>query len=391
MKNLVKATAAVAAILLLAGCGKLDFSNDNSSTGTSKSGQYQTTGVASDGTYQGVIKNGRYQVSKSRGLMMQNNNQNGNTFNVRSMESGLVSLSQKQFSTDKYDFEEGQLLSTSVTRKWLGRQKGKFSKSGDTDNALGLNPASNGSTDPNKRVPIYLQQLLEQDYMVKSGNSMALGGISIGLGMNAIDYYVKTQYGAQYQTNISAAETLRMGKEMAAKVVTRLRQMKGVAANTPILVGIYRQAGQDSLVGGTYQAYAVSKSGSTMGTWHGINEQNEVLPVINNKKPVNNTVATDFSNFSAQVRSFFPTLAGVTAQAHYENGQLAGLKITINTQFYGQTEINSFTQYVSSAASKLLPNSAKIEIDIESTQGMQAYAERDTGAKTFTTHVFDSY
>lgn len=387
MKNFIKVTAtAAAALLLLAGCGKLNFANDNSSAGTTKSGRYQTTGTASSGAYEGVIKNGKYQVSKSRGLMMQNNNQNGNTFNVRSMENGLVTLSKHEFSTSRYDFEEGQLLSTAVTRSWLGRQSGKKGSS-----SLGLNPASNGSTDPNKRVPIYLQQLLEQDYMVKNGSSMSLGGISIGLGMNSIDYYEKTQYGAQYQTNISAAKSLSEGKQMAAKVVSRLRKMKGVSASTPILIGIYRQAGQDSLVGGTYQAYAVSKSGSSLGSWHNVDEQNEVLPVINNKKPINNTVATDFSNFSAQIRSFFPTLAGVTAQTHYENGQLAGMKITINTQFYGQTEINSFTQYVSTAATRLLPTGAKIEIDIQSTQGMQAYAERSSGGKSFTTHVFDSY
>ena len=116
MKNILKTGLVVSAILLLAGCGKLSFDSDSSSTTSTKSGSYQTTGTASDNTYQGVIKNGRYQVSKSRGLMLTNNNQNGNTFNVRSMETGLQSISQKEFSTDKYDFEEGQLLSTSTTR-----------------------------------------------------------------------------------------------------------------------------------------------------------------------------------------------------------------------------------------------------------------------------------
>lgn len=391
MKNILKTGLVVGAILLLAGCGKLSFDSDSSSTTSTKSGSYQTTGTASDNTYQGVIKNGRYQVSKSRGLMLTNNNQNGNTFNVRSMESGLQSISQKEFSTDKYDFEEGQLLTTATARKWLGRQKGKYSKGSSTDNALGLNPASNGKTGENSRTPIYLQQILEQDYMVSSGSNMSLGGIAIGLGMNSVDYYTKTTYGATYETKISDADLLAQGKEMAKKVVARIRKMKGVKNNTPIVVGIYKQAAQDSLVGGTYQTYVVSTSGDNIGSWHSMNQQNEVLPLVDGKKGVNTTVANDFSNFSTQIRSFFPTLAGVTAQAHYEDGQLAGLKVTVNTQFYGQTEINSFTQYVVTAASKYLPSSANIEINVQSVQGMQAFAERKTGEKSFYTHVFDSY
>ncbi len=39
--------------------------------------------------------------------------------------------------------------------------------------------------------------------MVQDGNSMKLGGIAIALGMNQVDYYTKTEYGAQYQTEIS--------------------------------------------------------------------------------------------------------------------------------------------------------------------------------------------
>ena len=391
MKKTMKVLLVLATSLLLASCGKLDFGSDSGSTTNTKSGSYQTTGNNKDSSYQGVIRNGKYQVSKARGLMLQNNNQNGNTFNVRSMESGLTQLATKQFSTDKYDLEEGQLLSTATTRKWLARQKGKFSKSGDTDNSLGLNPASNNKTDPTKRNPIYLQQLLEQDFMVSTGNTMKLGGIAVGLGMNSIDYYTKSQYGATFETQISEADMIAQGKRMASQVVSRLRQMKGVGQNTPIIIGLYRQAAQDSLVGGTYKTYMVSPKGNEIGQWHGVNQQNEVLPLTDNKKGINTSVANDFSNFSAQIRGFFPTLAGVTAQAHYEDSQLAGLKITVNTQFYGQSEINAFTQYVTTAASKYLPSGVKIEIDIVSVQGMQAFANRDTGQKNFYTHVFDSY
>lgn len=391
MKKWIKVTCVAGALLVLGGCGKLSFDSDSTSQVARKTGAYETTGASKAGTYQGVIKNGKYQVSKSRGLMLENNNQNGNTFNVRSMETGLTTLATKQFSTDKYSLAEGQLLTSAVTRKWLGRQKGKYTKTDEGDNKLGLNPARNNSTDPNKRVPVYLQQLLEQDFMVRDGNGMKLGGVAVGLGMNSTDYYTKERYGATFESHISQADMMAHGKAMASEVIARLRKQSKVGEDTPIMVAIYKQADRDSLVGGTYQAYAVSEHGNKVSEWHEVNEENEVLPIIDGKKAIDSNVANDFNNFASQVRGYFPTLAGVTAQAHYRDKTLAGLKITVNTQFYGQSEINSFINYVTTAASKYLPGNTKIEIDVMSVQGMQAFAQRNSDDKTFYTHVFDSY
>ncbi|MFD1464308.1 CamS family sex pheromone protein, partial [Paenibacillus farraposensis] len=143
--------------------------------------------------------------------------------------------------------------------------------------------------------------------------------------------------------------------------------------------------------GGTFFRSVLSTSGSDLGKWSTIDQQNETLPTVNNAKPLDSNVSTDFSDFSEQIENFFPTLAGVTAQAHYQDGSLAGLNISINTQFYSETEIMSFTQYVATTAQKYLPDGAKIEITIASTAGTQALITREAGAKGFYTHVFGSY
>lgn len=383
MKKIL-AGATLAMALLLAACGNLNF---NSSTGggssTTSGGKYSTTGTTDSSTYEGVVKNGRYQTSSARGLQLSQNQQDGNAFNIKSMEAGLQELAQKQFPTSKYLFEEGQLLTTATTKKWLAHKS--------SSNSLGLNPKSNSSTDENKRVPTYLQTILEQDYMTQSGSTMDLGGVALALGMNEYDYYQKQQYGATYTTHITDTAMTAQGKRMAQTVVRRVRQMKGVSNTTPIVIGLYKLAARDSLVGGTYFDYVVSTSGNHVANWKPVNQQNEVLPTVDNKKPINQTVSDDFNNFQSNVENFFPTLAGVTAQAHYEDNQLTGLNITINTQFYGLTEIQSFTQYVGSMASKYLPSGVKIQITVQSTQGVQAFLARNSGAKDFTTHVFDSY
>ncbi|WP_461227328.1 CamS family sex pheromone protein [Lacticaseibacillus suihuaensis] len=382
MKKFLAGAIGLIAVTLV-GCGKLSFDNTSTASSGTKTATYQTTGTVDDSLYQGVIKNGRYQTSSARGLTLQTNVQGGNSFNVKSMEIGLEDIAKTHFATSKYVFQEGQLLSTATATKWLNRKS--------KTNPDGLNPVDNKKTGETTRRPMYLQSMVEQDYMLQSGSKLKYGGIAIALGLNAYDYYQKEKYGATYTTHIDDAKLKTEGKKMAAEVIARVRKMSGVGQNVPIVVSLYKNAARDALVGGTFFASVTAKSGTTLGNWQTINQQNEVLPVVNNAKPVNSTVATDFSTFSSQVENFFPTLAGVTAQAHYEDGALSGLNVTINTQFYGETEVESFTQYVATSAAKYLPSGAKIEITIQATQGIQAFLARESGAKTFTTHVFGSY
>ncbi|ANZ62541.1 CamS family sex pheromone protein [Secundilactobacillus paracollinoides] len=377
----IKAVIAMAVCgLLLSACGNLGSTGTTSTSTTSSKGT-QLTGQASAGQYQGVIKNGRYRTSKARGV---NVSQNDNTYNLKSFESGLLNISKKVFSTNKYVFQEGQYLSTSTVTNWLGRK----SKS----NPTGLNPVNNGSTSPTKRNPIYLQQMEEQDYLTESGKKLKLSGVTIGLGLNSIDYYTKTAYGSTYQTDISNATVKKEGQLIANRVLKRLRQKKALK-NVPITIALYKQASDDSLVGGTFFAYSVNKAGTTsVKSWTPVSVKNYVYPTTSSSAKVGNSNdETDFTNFKSQIENFFPNVAGVTAQAQYTDKQLTGMNISITTQFYSETEIISFTQYLKQAAEKYLPSGAPVDITVSSTEGIQSFLSRTSSGKSFYSHVFSSY
>ena len=364
---------------LLSACGNLKNSqlnsNNNNSVNSGSNTSVQTTGQTNDNYYQGIIKNGKYLTSKTRGI---NVSTESNQFDIKSFSNGLLNLSKKEFPPNKYIFQEGQYISSKEAKKWLERKS--------SNNNSGLNPEGNSSDNP-----IYLQQLLEQDFLTKNKNKYVLSGMSIGLGLNSVYTYTKQQYGSVYQTNISKKTDMIQGKQMASKILLRLRKTKGISNNVPIMIALYRQSSPNSLVGGTFFAYAISKSGNSLGAWHNLNQQNEVLPVVNNEKPINPDVSNEFNTFRNYIKSFFPNLSGVTAQVHYDNGELAGMNITINTQFYSETEIISFTQFIASKAYKCLPNNVPIQINIQSVQGMQAFLNRSANSKSFYTHVFSSY
>lgn len=380
MKRFGTITALILSVWLLTACGRLGSSGDSGGTTSTTNSGIQTTGQTSDSNYQGVIQNGKYLTSKARGVTK---DQNTNGYNLKSFENGLQSISQKQFATDKYIFQEGQYIKKATAQKWLARASKK--------NPSGLNPKDNGEKDANKRNPNYLQALEEQDYMTQSGNKLKLGGMTIGLAMNKIDYYQKKEYGATYQTKIPHEKMVSEGKAMGNKVVSRMRKTEGVG-DVPIVIALYEQATNDSLVGGTFFAYGISKDGGkTISEWHDVDQANYVLPTVGDVKSGNSSDAEAFNNFKSQVQSFFPNLSGVTAQSHYKDGNLSGMNISINTQFYSETEIRSFTQYLVTAANKYLPNNVAIEITVSSTEGTQAFVAREAGEKSFYSHVFGSY
>jgi len=287
-------------------------------------------------------------------------------------------LSKKQFSTNSYVFQEGQVLSASTVSDWLGRKSSK--------NKLGLNPASNGSTDETKRAPMYFQQMLEEDYLTKQDGKYKLAGMSIGIAMNKIDYYQKKQYGATYKTTISQEQQREQGQRIATEVVKRLRADKAVG-NIPIVVGLYSVAPEDTLVGGTYFQYSVSKS-SDLGKWGDLNYKSQMLPTVNGETAINSGDADSFTNFKSHIQNYFPNLSGVTAQVHYDGTNLKSMDITINTQFDGLAQVTSFTQFVQQSATKYLPSGADLDINIQTVDSQQAIVTRSNGK--FYSHVYDA-
>ncbi|MYV16333.1 CamS family sex pheromone protein [Furfurilactobacillus milii] len=380
MKKFRIVAALLSTMMLLAACGNLDSTSSSSTTPTTSKKKVQTTGQTNSNNYQGVIKDGHYLTSAARGVT---NDQDNNTMNLKSFESGLLNVSKKEFKPSKYIFQEGQYLSTSTVQKWVERKS--------NDNPTGLNPVDNGQKDANKRNPLYLQTIEEQDYMTQDGDNLSLSGMTIGIGLNSVDYYTKEKYGAQYSTNISDEQMTTQGRAIAAEVLKRVRAAKGVGKDVPIVIALYKQASDDSLVGGTFFSYSVN-DGNNISSWQNINQRNVVFPSAGGSSTSGTSNdESNFENFKTQIQNFFPNLSGVTAQAQYQDDNLAGMNVTITTQFYSQTEIISFTQYLAQVAPKYLPSGVPIDITVQSTDGVQSFLSRDSGQTKFSTHVFGSY
>ena len=368
MKKKIITLASVTA-MLLAGCANINQATQkNVETESSRSKVVQsTTNQLSNQYYRALITNGKYQVSKSRGATLSLNT----GFNLRNFESGLIELSRAVFPTNQYFFREGQVIDSTTTNQWVARKSEK--------NPDGLNPEDNGETDASKRNPYYLAQILEQDFMIQTENNYELGGISIGLAMNSVDYYTAGEQ------EISNDAMLKQAKSIANTVLTRLRQNDALKT-VPIVFGIFKQTPKDDIGGGVYILEATSVEGTEITNWTNMNQKVVVLPLVDGN-PTEESSA--FENFRTEVQNFFPNLSGVTAKVYYQEGAAKKMVVNIMTQFYGESEIIALSQHVTDVANKYLPKTTPVEVRISSINGMEAFLMQDTAQGVFTYHVFD--
>ncbi|CUW12055.1 CamS family sex pheromone protein [Leuconostoc gasicomitatum] len=366
-------------VIVALAIGGLYFFNMNrvAPTATNKANGVQITQRAS-GQYQTVIKDGRYLVSAARGITATSE---PNSLDVKHFESSLLDLSKTQFKPSQYIFQEGQYLSSDIVNNLLERRS--------NNNPNGLNPEDNGKTD-SSRNPIYVQTLTEQDFMTKSGNNLKLSGIVVGVAMNTQDEYQKEQYGTTYKQEISEADRVAYGKKVAPKIIKQIRQQSGVSDNTPIVVAMYANSASDSLAPGGFYAEVKSTQGTDLSEWSDISDKSIVLPKeATDTSSLGNDENNGFANFKNDVSNFFPNIAGATAVANFKKGTLSGLNVTVTTQFYSQTEIDSFTTYVSQSALKFLPANVPVRIVIQTANELQAILIRNANDKTFSTTILD--
>lgn len=368
----------LASLLVLTACTDVEEQpekNTNMQTPNQSTVPAQATNnQLSNDYYRALIVDGKYQPSKNRGVSLSLNS----SINMKDFESGLLEVAKGVFPTDQYFFQEGQYIDAETATSWLSRQS--------EENPNGLNPAENGENDPSKRVPIYLDQILEQNFMVQTDAGYQLGGIAIGLAMNQIDYYSVKDENENfefYEQNLDMAQVEERAKEYGNKVVSRLREISGLES-IPITVGIFVQAPQDSLAGGVYRFEGLSQEGGEVTEWVPRNEEKVLFPTEEESED-----ASHFANFRNQVQNFFPNLSGITGIGHYRNDQLLSLKIDVMTQFYGETEMIAFTQHITDAATQYLPENVQIEINIKSINGTEAFLAREQGNQTFNFHIFD--
>ncbi|HJG48459.1 MAG TPA: CamS family sex pheromone protein, partial [Facklamia tabacinasalis] len=369
-----------------------------------------TTNQLSSDFYRAVIIDGQYQI----GASASSNNNLSSAANSRAFEEGLLRISKQVFPTEQYFMQEGQIIDEATMTSWLARESATNpeglnpalpEEDAETQSSLEESLASEESVDPaddpedvteegaeeNEQIvtnvqstPIYLSQVAEKNLMVETEEGFALGGIVLGLAMNSTYEYTDAD-GVIHEQEISVGEMRERGRQFANIIVGRLRNTEELRS-VPIVVGIYRTAPSDEVVGGTYVLDGISREGNSVTDWTENNEYRIALPIIEASDQSDQYAY--FDNFNNEIINFFPNLNGISGEALYIDGGLASLNVEIVSQFYKQTEITALTQHITDVSQRTLPEGVAIEIKVISDAGVEAYLGRPAGATQYQSHIF---
>lgn len=320
-----------------------------------------------------------YKESASRGLVVSNIY---TKYDMKEVETGLMRLSQNEFDTENFFFQEGQYLAKSTVTNWLKRS---------SQQKDGLNPPTTDSMPAEeraKKAPIYLSHIVEQNYLTKTkDNKVKLGGISIGLSLNSIYYYQKEKYGEYYEEPIPESALVEQGKKMASEIVSRLRAREELK-DVPIVVGLFKQRANNDIIPGTYFSYGVAKAGQNdVADWQAIDEEYVLFPT-DESKDVYREDSNNFKKFKLDIDKYFSNYTSVIGTGFYQNKEIQKLKIEVPIQFFGQAEIIGFTQYLTGVLMNYFGN-INVEVSITSINGPEALIIKKSNDKEPYVHIYE--
>jgi len=307
-----------------------------------------------------------------------------NRLDINELEMGLMRLSKDVYDPGKYYFQGGDYISTDLIDEMLARKLVK-GESADLPsvNKQGLNPPYGKGSDIGKQAtanPKELSYVLEQDYLSKDGK---LGGISLAISMNSVYsqsiFYNKT--GKTYPVDVTLDKNKQMqkGKSYANEVLQRIRQVKGLG-DVPVFIALYIESapGYDA-PGHFYAVGTASGSAHSISKWKGTGENNVLFPSdeADNKYA---DYSDKFNTFKSKITNYFPNYTDVIGQGFIVGNKLQNLTMNITINFFDETEIVSFANYVSSLLQNNNPFDVPIQINIgDATSQPEAVIDEQTG------------
>lgn len=336
----------IASALLLSGCSmKIPMGEEEATpTGDETAAEGVTQAIeARDSYYQMVIP---FKPAAARGLTQR---QVSSSLELEEVELGLMRHSTDAFNPEKFAYQEGQLLNAEDVSRLLAR------KDKSNEGLTPLNPAyADGKAeveddkfvDANKKSPLYLASIVEQNYMTKEDSGYQVGGVSFALILNREYVFQAPNYGPTYTVKLDQKKVIAEGERMANELVSQLRKREDFK-DLDINVALYMKSTQGSPTPGNYikSAFVGTADQVKSGDWKAIDEKYYYFPSTSATSDVRED-AQKFTLFSDRIADIFPDYSGMIGKGFYQNGDLSRMEIDIPIQFYSRAELVGFTQHV---------------------------------------------
>lgn len=276
-------------VLLLSGCNK-----------------EEEVSINYDNTYYKIAK--PYNESKG--------NYSLNSYDKNEVESMLMNLSNKYFSSNNSYYEEGQYLSNDIIKDLLINYN-------DTDKLLEDNVTKSN----------FITTIYEQDYLASNGN---LKGISLALVLNRDQKYMKD--GKTYTQVIEEKDVLDYGKEKANKLLSFIRTIPELQ-DKKIVIGLYVES--DDYLKGNFKYI-----GDTTNNEIELEYINYNYKLLDSGEVLNDDLK-NYNNFEEIKKSLDNYDLYIKGEGLYIDNNLIKLDIILNDDYFSQVKILEISDVIS--------------------------------------------
>ncbi|WP_078394326.1 CamS family sex pheromone protein [Shouchella patagoniensis] len=317
--------------------------------------------------YSNVLREGSYIHGETRGYGL---DLGMSRKDLDWLELGLEDIAKDTFSPDSHYFQEGEHLTRDTLRSWIRRYEEPTDD--NPGNPGGLNPPLGEGEDDfekNKNSPWVLSNVLEHNYMgVDDNDEYVTAGIVLGLSLYS--EYSFTADGRTGEVPISSSKQEEEGMAFAEEMVDRLRNgasnKEEDISDVPIVVALFSEQPSNSINAGNFFKVGVFEPSGNVN-WDDINQKHLYFPSSVASEEHQND-ASRFSQFQADIQSFFDNHVGVVGRARYDDNQLTKLIVDMNIQYKGKAEVVAMTQYAAGRIEEHFEN-VPVDINISSLSG----------------------
>ncbi|MEK4841145.1 CamS family sex pheromone protein [Bacillus sp. FSL L8-0152] len=333
----------------------------------------------------------------TNGLVHISKNNKINPLNRDEFEVGLTRVAKRFFNPKEYLLQNGNTLDKITLESLLLRKRTEKQQEdlvrelGKQIPNIGLNPlipdGKQNSEEENKKNPEYIAGILEQNYVLQKGKHNELGGIVIGLVMNSVHYF-KEEHDYQREVPINEKKLISEGKKMANDILKIIHQ-KSETKDVPIIFAIYQQEAKSALIPGSILTYGkVDKGEKEITDWENTDEKYFLFPsedALSNHRDD----SMRLSNFTENIRTYFPEGITVLGKGFYIDGALSDLQIDISTNLIGTAELIGFIQYINGLIMDKFPEYLPLHVKITMSNQIKALIERNKKGSPLIVKILD--
>jgi len=292
-----------------------------------------------------------YEPHKSYAVNNYSVNRTFNRYDLREVEMGLMRISTKYFSNNKYYYQMGNYISEEEQIELLSYEK------------------LNSNSDSNLEYkPKYISYIHEQNYLNKKGE---IKGISLAVVLNPYQSY--TVNGKTKRDVVNIDKLIEFGQGKVDELVNYIRSKKELK-DIEIVIGLFVQQSTSSLVPGAYVYETFIREGN-IKKFTKLNEKYYLL-TDNKLKDIDINSYEAFVKLKDKIQLLTSNIF-IMGRGLYINNQLQKLTIDVNMNYVTIGEVNSLSQLIASEIVSLFNEKTIIEVIIKSENKVEAIVSKD--------------